>query len=307
MRTIQLSLVFLLLLGCNPGGNDIPQNATQKSKQDQRLSIGAPKVIPKKQQRPTNQPIDFAFVWKKNSGIDFKHGSGFDDQRVFPAANGSGIGIFDFDLDSLADAYFASGKHFPVGKPTQDSLNQLYRNLGNWEFDNGSVESSTAIDAYCSGVTIGDFDNDGFQDIYVGCYGPNLLIQNMGALPSHREKECPTASLCVLRISIRQSRTRPVGRRVVRFLITTMMGISISTSGIMGSGICNSKTTVVARLKVNHDFAAPRQSDPNRMSCTKATVMGPSKTCLKNRESTLTFRGKVTQRCERTTVPKVWW
>ncbi|MEC9092799.1 MAG: CRTAC1 family protein [Planctomycetota bacterium] len=180
MRTIQLSLVFLLLLGCNPGGNDIPQNATQKSKQDQRLSIGAPKVIPKKQQRPTNQPIDFAFVWKKNSGIDFKHGSGFDDQRVFPAANGSGIGILDFDLDSLADAYFASGKHFPVGKPTQDSLNQLYRNLGNWEFDNGSVESSTAIDAYCSGVTIGDFDNDGFQDIYVGCYGPNLLIQNMG-------------------------------------------------------------------------------------------------------------------------------
>lgn len=127
-----------------------------------------------------NSPPDFAFRQHTNSGIDFIHSSGFDDQRAFPAANGSGIGVIDFDLDGWDDLCFANAKRFPVSSPSVNSLNQCYRNLGNWQFANCSQESGLDVDGFCTGMAVGDFDNDGFQDIYVGCYGTNFLFHNLG-------------------------------------------------------------------------------------------------------------------------------
>lgn len=127
-----------------------------------------------------DRPVDFEFVWHQDSGIDFVHTSGIDQRRVFPAANGSGIGVIDFDRDGLEDLCFASGKYFPLEKPDSGHRNQFFRNLGDWKFENASIQSGLDYDGFCTGIAVGDFDNDGFQDIYVGCYGPNVLFRNLG-------------------------------------------------------------------------------------------------------------------------------
>ena len=182
-----LLLTLLIFPGCRQSGKqDAGQPETGKMAQGKSgdRNLSQIDISPRKKKDPAaagvDLPTDFRFAWRKETGIDFVHCSGFDEKRVFPAANGSGVGILDFDLDSFADIYFVSGKHFPVDQQEADARNQVYRNLGNWQFDNCSHPTGLDADAYCSGVSVGDFDNDGFQDLYVGCYGPNLLFRNMG-------------------------------------------------------------------------------------------------------------------------------
>ena len=182
MKPFMLVILSLVIaVGCRNGekANQSKGNASNDKNQKETRSSQDKKDKDESTQGD-NGPSDFEFVWRKETGVDFVHCSGFDDQRVFPAANGSGIGVVDFDLDGLADLYFASGKHFPVDKPAPGNTNQFFRNLGNWSFDQCSSEAHLDADAYCSGITVGDFDNDGFQDVYVGCYGVNLLYHNLG-------------------------------------------------------------------------------------------------------------------------------
>ena len=133
-----------------------------------------------KQENGKSEKADFEFAWRTETGIDFVHNSGFDDKRVFPAANGSGIGVIDFDRDGFQDLYFGSGKHFPADTTESKTPSQLFRNLGGWKFENCSDQASAIENGYASGIAIGDFDNDGFQDLYVGCYGENVLYRNLG-------------------------------------------------------------------------------------------------------------------------------
>ncbi|MDB4670904.1 VCBS repeat-containing protein [Pirellulaceae bacterium] len=177
----------LLTGGC---GKSTGKNV-QKSEPGKRLTAG--KTSTKKKfdlkkitankggsQSGSEKDPDFSFVWHRDNGIDFVHYSGFDAQRAFPAANGSGIGIVDFDRDGLEDLYFGSGKSFPLEVNDAFHANQLYRNLGNWQFRKATPESNLGHAGYTSGIAIGDFDNDGFSDVYVGCYGENVLFHNQG-------------------------------------------------------------------------------------------------------------------------------
>src|SRR5687768_8133732 len=66
------------------------------------------------------------------TGIDFRHVSGTNDEKPFPAANGSGLGAFDYDLDGRCDLYFATGKPFPIDPQATTPLNRCYRNAGDW-------------------------------------------------------------------------------------------------------------------------------------------------------------------------------
>lgn len=116
----------------------------------------------------------------KDSGIDFVHSSGVSDEKEFPAANGSGIGGLDYDLDGRVDLYFASGCKFPINLEDQSLVDQAYRNLGGFRFANISQLAYLGFNGYSAGVTIGDYDSDGFPDVYVACYGANVLYHNQG-------------------------------------------------------------------------------------------------------------------------------
>lgn len=115
-----------------------------------------------------------------DSGVDFRHHSGDSSAKPFPSANGSGLGTLDYDLDGLYDLYFVTGVPFPVDLSKADYRNRCYRNLGGWRFEDVTDLCGLGHNGYSHGAAVGDYDNDGFPDVYVTCYGTNCLFHNQG-------------------------------------------------------------------------------------------------------------------------------
>ncbi|MBX3442712.1 MAG: VCBS repeat-containing protein [Planctomyces sp.] len=123
--------------------------------------------------------IRFASM-RERSGIDFVHRTGDSSEKPFPAANGSGIAAWDYDLDGRPDLYFATGNDFPVELRPENASNRLYRSTGDWKFSETTSASGTGHRGYTAGLAVGDYNSDGFPDLYLNCYGRNVLLQNLG-------------------------------------------------------------------------------------------------------------------------------
>lgn len=133
-------------------------------------------------QRVANDPQGpkwFAEV-RAETGIDFVHVSGNSPEKPFPSANGSGVAAIDFDQDGNWDLYFATGTRFPLDPNQGESINRIYRNLGDWHFEDVTALTGLGHNGYSAGLTVGDYDSDGFPDVYVTCFGPNCLYRNQG-------------------------------------------------------------------------------------------------------------------------------
>ncbi|MBM4000474.1 MAG: CRTAC1 family protein [Planctomycetes bacterium] len=115
-----------------------------------------------------------------STGIAFRHVRGCTAEKPFPAANGSGIGVIDFDRDGWEDLYFGTGTPFPIESGRSEPFNQLHRNVGGLRFQDATSASGTGHTGFTAGVAVGDIDNDGFPDIYLSCYGANVLLHNLG-------------------------------------------------------------------------------------------------------------------------------
>ena len=93
----------------------------------------------------------------------------------------SGLATFDYDNDGLTDIYFLNGRPLSGTKTAVQAKNHLYRNLGGMRFkdvtDQAGVGGGTA---YGLGVCVADYDNDGYQDLYLSNYGKNILYHNNG-------------------------------------------------------------------------------------------------------------------------------
>lgn len=115
------------------------------------------------------------------AGIEFVYENGAKGEQLMVEAIGGGAGWLDYDNDSYIDVYCIQG-----GDPTSKSnlnqpvSNQLFRNLGNGTFNLVASAAGANNSAYGQGVSIADFNNDGFDDIYVTNVGQNALYQNMG-------------------------------------------------------------------------------------------------------------------------------
>jgi hypothetical protein len=121
----------------------------------------------------------------QRSGIRFRHVSPPTSERHIHLVMGSGIGWIDFDRDDLPDLYLAQG--VPFGKAERsrfqargETSDRLYRNLGQGRFEDVSEIAGLNDIDYSMGISVGDFDNDGFQDIYVTNFGRNRLLHNNG-------------------------------------------------------------------------------------------------------------------------------
>jgi hypothetical protein len=113
-------------------------------------------------------------------GLTFNHFSGFSEDHHFPAANGSGVAVCDFDNDTWPDLLFATGCSIPI--PVQsDPSTRLFRNVrGNWQFSDVSSPARLGFHGYGAGVAAADFNNDGFSDFYISCFGESRLYVNQG-------------------------------------------------------------------------------------------------------------------------------
>lgn len=95
--------------------------------------------------------------------------------------DGGGIAVLDFDGDHWPDLYFTEGGVLPPNPFTPLRVDQLWRNPGQGApFENVTAGAGLTDIGYGQGVTVGDFDNDGFPDLYVGNIGRNQLLHNNG-------------------------------------------------------------------------------------------------------------------------------
>jgi len=115
------------------------------------------------------------------SGINFVHTDGSSGKYWVIEPMTAGLATFDYDGDGVIDIYFLNGAPLPGyevrGEPPR---NALYRNLGNWFFEDVTFHAGVGDLGYGLGVAVGDYNNDGFQDIYISNFGPNILYRNNG-------------------------------------------------------------------------------------------------------------------------------
>ena len=119
------------------------------------------------------------------AGIDFKYNFGDQSYENILESSGSGITIFDYNNDNLMDLYLMNGTYLegisqPEGKVFKDATNKLYKNNGDGTFTDVSKKSGLDNKQWSMAAGAIDLDNDGFQDLYLLNYGPNVFYHNNG-------------------------------------------------------------------------------------------------------------------------------
>lgn len=119
----------------------------------------------------------------QQAGIDFRYRYGQKANepraRMFQMTGG-GVAVVDYDLDGWPDLYFTQGCRWPPQAGQTEFLDELYRNLGNGRFEKVTPDSRLGDDRFSQGATVGDFNSDGFPDLYVANIGVNRLYANNG-------------------------------------------------------------------------------------------------------------------------------
>lgn len=158
-----IPLIYMVLIfGCIPGN---------KKSKEQTIIL------------PAANDDYFQEIGQQN-GVDFIHSIGDNELDNIVESVGGGSSFLDYDQDGFIDLYVCNGiwmEGFSKGeKPDRKLENHLYRNKHDGTFEDVTAKAGVGGKAYGMGVTCGDFDNDGFPDLFVSNYGPNVLYRNNG-------------------------------------------------------------------------------------------------------------------------------
>lgn len=112
----------------------------------------------------------------EESRIKFKHVSSPDKKYILESMSG-GVALFDYDKDGWQDIYFVNAP--TVAEPT-GARSELWRNNGDGTFTDVTDKAGVGFPGWGMGVCAGDYDNDGWEDLYLTCFGANRLYRNNG-------------------------------------------------------------------------------------------------------------------------------
>jgi hypothetical protein len=115
----------------------------------------------------------------EQAGIQFKHNSGAYGGKLLPETLGSGCAFLDFDADGWQDILLINGMDWPGHKRERSTL-RLYRNNRNGTFTDVTRGAGLDVEMYGMGVAVGDYNSDGFPDVFVSCVGQSRLFRNTG-------------------------------------------------------------------------------------------------------------------------------
>lgn len=121
-------------------------------------------------------------------GVDFRHAASHTSRKYLIETMGSGVALFDYDNDGRLDIFAVNGA--PIDDPTPKGTvpektgpkywNRLYHQKQDGSFEDVTEKAGLQGTGYGMGVAVGDYDNDGYEDLYATAYGGNRLYHNNG-------------------------------------------------------------------------------------------------------------------------------
>ena len=162
----------LLLTSCKQPAAVAPVTNTAP----EQVAVASPSPSPTPP-RPSGA-IEFTDVTAE-AGIRFKHNSGAFGKKYLPETIGAGAAFLDYDNDGWQDIFLVNSMDWPENKKRK-SFPALYHNNKDNTFTDVTHQVGLVVEMYGLGVAVADYDNDGNQDIYITCVGPNRLFRNLG-------------------------------------------------------------------------------------------------------------------------------
>src|SRR5689334_11734196 len=165
-------LFCLLLCSCKQS----PTVAPPAPETETAAAVASPSPSPTPP-RPSGA-IEFTDVTSE-AGIRFKHNSGAFGKKYLPETIGAGGAFLDYDNDGWQDILLVNSMDWPENKKRK-SFPALYHNNKDGTFTDVTQQAGLGVEMYGIGVAVADYDNDGNDDIYITCVGPNHLFRNLG-------------------------------------------------------------------------------------------------------------------------------
>ena len=143
----------------------------------QNQSVGRLPAIPDKDAKPIAYFTDIA---KKAGLTDIVIFGGADTKKYIIETTGTGVAIFDYDNDGWPDIFIVNGTTLEGFPAAEAPTGHLYHNNHDGTFTDVTRKSGLLRTGWGQGVCVGDYDNDGWEDLYITYYGKNVLYHNNG-------------------------------------------------------------------------------------------------------------------------------
>src|SRR5215469_12797680 len=167
-RSAAAAMIAVCFIASSPVSNPAPRNSADAARKGDARSVA-----------PEDR-IRFEDLVAK-SGIKFRLDNSLSPQRYSIETMLGGVAVFDYNNDGLLDIFFTNGAAIPSLEKTDPRYwNRLYRNNGDGTFSDVTAQAGVQGVGYSMGVAAGDYDNDGFVDLYVVGVNRNQLLHNNG-------------------------------------------------------------------------------------------------------------------------------
>ena len=176
-----------LILSCPSVQSHQAQSQEKPAQTGRSYGTGDPARRPPAPSPQAPSPITFTDS-TASAGITFRHLASPTSQKYLVEAMGGGVALLDYDNDGRLDIFFTNGARLedPMpknGAPNKDDAgywNRLYRQKADGTFEDVTAKAGVRGEGYSMGVAVGDFDNDGWVDMFVTGYGVGHLYRNKG-------------------------------------------------------------------------------------------------------------------------------